>query len=103
MSMFEASPQYTPILAPKDVVTGVRAYTGTDVILTGSTVTPDGKVTAMIYVGEIPSTTNGKIFALEPAIQNRNVTTSTFYGPDTYVDNKRLPDHTIRAVGTFQS
>jgi hypothetical protein len=100
MAGIESTPEYGPILGANHVVTGVRGWADNEVILTG-TVAGESTTTAMIYVGELPSTDGGAIYALEPALEGRTVTGSTFYGPDTYVFNPSLGEGQIRAVGTF--
>jgi len=91
----------TTILGPNQLVTGVRGWTGSDVILTGSNaaISP---VTALIYLGPLSPTDSGGIYTLAPAINGRTVTTSTFYGPDTFVFNPSLGEGNIRAVGSYQ-
>jgi hypothetical protein len=103
MVIVQSSPSSTPILGPKDIVTGVRGYTGKDVILTGTAIVDDQAV-CMIYAGPLPDTDAGQIYTMEPAFSDRIITLTgcTFYGPDTYVDNPDLPEGSIRAVGTYQ-
>jgi len=91
----------TTILGPNQLVTGVRGWTGSDVVLTGSNAAID-PVTAMIYLGPLSPTDSGGIYTLAPNINGRSVTTSTFYGPDTFVFNPSLREGNIRAVGSYQ-
>jgi len=91
----------TTIFGPNQIVTGVRGWTGSDVVLTGSNaaISP---VTALIYLGPLSPTDSGGIYTLAPGINGRTVTTSTFYGPDTFVFNPKLGEGQIRAVGSYQ-
>jgi len=91
----------TTILGPNQLVTGVRGWTGSDVVLTGSDASVD-PVTALIYVGPLSPTDSAGIYTLAPAINGRTVTSSTFYGPDTFVFNPSLGKGQIRAVGSYQ-
>jgi len=95
------SPQSTVIFGPNQFVTGVRGWAGTDVILTGNSV-EDGGTVAMLYAGPLAPTDEGGIFLLPPDISGQEVTTSTFYGPDTYVFNPALGKGNVRAVGSYQ-
>lgn len=88
------------ILDPGQIVTGVREWTDGGVILTGSSVGADGATTALLYAGPLSPTDPGGIFVLAPQIQGATVTSSTFYGPDTYVLNPSLGAGNVRAVGT---
>ncbi len=93
----------TVILRPGDMVTGVRGWEGSQVVLTGTIVTEVGgdKVeTAMIYCGDLVPTDPAGIFTLEPGLYEGPTVSSTFYGPDTWVFNPSLGKGNIRAVGT---
>jgi hypothetical protein len=93
----------TVILRPGDMVTGVRGWSGSQVVLTGTSVTQvDGApaTTAMIYCGDLVPTDPAGIFTLQPQLYEGPTTGSTFYGPDTWVFNPDLGEGTIRAVGT---
>jgi hypothetical protein len=89
------------IFGPNQFVTGVRGWTGTDVVLTGSSV-EDGGTVAMLYLGPPAPTDAGAIHLLPPQIEGQDVTTSTFYGPDTFVFNPSLGEGNVRAVGSYQ-
>ena len=93
----------TVILGPGDMVTGVRGWEGSQVVLTGTIVThvDDTKVTtAMIYCGELVPTDLSAIYKLVPQFVEGPTVNSTFYGPDTWVFNPALGEGNIRAVGT---
>jgi hypothetical protein len=93
----------TVILQPGDMVTGVRGWTGSQVVLTGTVVSEvngDKVETAMIYCGDLAPTDPAGIFQLEPDLIEGPTTNSTFYGPDTWVFNPDLGEGKIRAVGT---
>src|SRR6478735_11926173 len=93
----------TVILQPGDMVTGVRGWTGSQVVLTGTIVTQVDEAnveTAMIYCGDLVPTDPAAIFKLEPQLYEGPTTGSTFYGPDTWVFNPSLGEGNIRAVGT---
>lgn len=89
------------IFGPNQFVTGVRGWTGTDVVLTGNSVA-DGATVAMLYVGPIAPTDSGGIHLLPPQFEGQDVTTSTFYGPDTFLFNPSLGEGNVRAVGSYQ-
>jgi len=91
----------TTILGPNQLVTGVRGWTGSDVVLTGSDASSDPP-TALIYVGPLSPTGSAGIYLLPPGIPGRTVTNSTFYGPDTFLFNPDLGEGNIRAVGSYQ-
>lgn len=91
----------TEIFGPDQFVTGVRGWTEPDVVLTGSSVV-DGGTVAMLYVGPLAPTDPGGIFLLPPAFEGQEVTTSTFYGPDTFLFNPSLGEGNVRAVGSYQ-
>jgi hypothetical protein len=91
----------TEIFGPDQFVTGVRGWTGADVVLTGSSVV-DGGTVAMLYVGPPAPTDPGGITLLPPKFEGQDVTTSTFYGPDTFLFNPSLGEGNVRAVGSYQ-
>jgi hypothetical protein len=93
----------TIILQPGDMVTGVRGWDGSQVVLTGTIVTEidgDKVETAMIYCGALVPTDPAQIFKLTPRFPEGPTVDSTFYGPDTWVFNPALGVGMIRAVGT---
>jgi len=91
----------TEIFGPNQFVTGVRGWTGTDVVLTGSSVSDEATV-AMLYAGPLSPTYAGGIYLNPPAFEGQQVTTSTFYGPDTFLFNPSLGEGNVRAVGSYQ-
>jgi hypothetical protein len=95
------SPESTTIFGPNQFVTGVRGWTGSDVVLTGNSV-EDGGTVALLYVGPLAPTDAGGIHLLPPDMPGQQVTTSTFYGPDTFVFNPALGVGNVRAVGSYQ-
>ena len=91
----------TEIFGPNQFVTGVRGWTGPDVVLTGSSVV-DGGTVAMLYVGPLAPTEASGIYLNPPSFTGQEVTTSTFYGPDTFLFNPSLGEGNVRAVGSYQ-
>lgn len=91
----------TTIFGPNQLVTGVRGWTGSSVVLTGSSASSDPP-TALIYVGPLSPTDSAGIYLLTPVIPGRTITNSTFYGPDTFLFNPELGEGNIRAVGSYQ-
>ena len=92
------------ILGGGDIVTGVRGTTNGDVILTGSQVTGNGAETApFLFQGPLTGAAEGApVSVLAP--QFPDVTTATFYGPDTHSFNpEAIPAGQVRAVGSYQS
>jgi len=89
------------IFGPNQFVTGVRGWTGTDVVLTGNAA-GSGPTTALIYVGPLTATDSGTLYLSPPVFDGQSVTSSTFYGPDTFVFNPGLGEGNIRAVGSYQ-
>jgi hypothetical protein len=96
-----STPQITTILGARHVVTGVRGWEGSNVVLTGSAI-GDKSATAILYLGPLEPTDAGAIYELPPAFPGQTVTTSTFYGPDTWVFNPDLGRDNVRAVGSYQ-
>lgn len=91
----------TQILGPNHLVTGVRGWEGSDVVLTGSA-SGNKSTTAMLYLGPLEPTDENAIYVLQPAFPGQTVTSSTFYGPDTWVFNPDLLKGNVRAVGSYQ-
>ena len=91
----------TVIFGPNQFVTGVRGWTGSDVVLTGSSVA-DGATVAILYVGPLAPTDPDCIHLLSPELDGQDVTSSTFYGPDTFLFNPSLGEGNVRAVGSYQ-
>jgi len=100
-SKSNSTPQTTTILGPDHVVTGVRGWEGSDVVLTGSVI-GDKTASAILYLGPLEPTDDAGIHVLPPAFPGQTVTTSTFYGPDTWVFNPDLGKGNVRAVGSYQ-
>ena len=93
----------TVILGPGDMVTGVRGWEGSQVVLTGTSVSDvdgDKIETALIYCGALAPTDPAGIFVLKPQFPEGQTVDSTFYGPDTWVFNPSIGEGMIRAVGT---
>ncbi|MES2445017.1 MAG: hypothetical protein V4574_19500 [Pseudomonadota bacterium] len=91
----------TTIFGANQFVTGVRGWTGSDVVLTGNS-TGDGPTTSLIYVGPLSPTDPAGLYLNPPVFDGQTVTSSTFYGPDTFVFNPALGAGNIRAVGSYQ-
>lgn len=89
------------IFGPNQFVTGVRGWTGSDVVLTGNSVA-DGGTVAMLYAGPLVPTDPAAIHLVPPCFAGQEVTTSTFYGPDTFLFNPSLGEGNVRAVGSYQ-
>lgn len=89
------------IFGPDQFVTGVRGWTGSDVALTGSSLA-DGATVAMLYAGPLTPTDPASIYLAPPQFEGQEVTSSTFYGPDTFLFNPALGEGNVRAVGSYQ-
>jgi CHRD domain len=91
------------ILRSGDVVTGVRGAAQGTVVLTGSAATGDGTQTGpFLFRGRLASAAGAAVSVLTPSF--RNVTTATFYGPDTHTFNPAgIQAGRVRAVGSYQS
>lgn len=96
-----STPQITTILGPNHAVTGVRGWEGANVVLTGSVI-GDNTATALLYAGPLEPTDPGAIYVMSPVFPGQTVTSSTLYGPDTYVFNPDLRKGNVRAVGSYQ-
>src|SRR4051812_40628665 len=68
------------IFGPNQFVTGVRGWSGSDVVLTGNSAS-DGPTTALIYIGPLTATDSGPLYLNPPVFDGQTVTSSTFYGP----------------------
>jgi hypothetical protein len=93
--------QTTTILGPNHIVTGVRGWEGSQVVLTG-TVIGNHTAAAMLYHGPLEPSDSAGIAVLPPSFSGQSVTSSTFYGPDTWVFNPHLGKGNVRAVGSYQ-
>jgi hypothetical protein len=90
----------TTILGADQFVTGVRGLSGSDVVLTGTSIV-NGVQNAMLYVGPISPTASGGMHALTPVFPGQSVTGATFYGPDTPLFNPAIGRGNVRAVGSY--
>ena len=91
----------TSILRAGNTVTGVRGSGGSGVVLTGL-VAGNGGAAAFLFRGRLASAAGAAVSVLHPAF--RQVTSSTFYGPDTHLFNPRaIPRGQVRAVGSYTS
>ena len=92
----------TSTLKSGDTVTGVRGSGGSGVVLTGSTTTSSGSQDAFLFRGRLATAAGATVSVLQPPF--RQVTSSTFYGPNTHLFNPRaIPRGDIRAVGSYVS
>lgn len=95
---------YNDILAPSDIVTGVRQASGDNnpVVLTGTHPVAGADPQALIYRGPLfPTSDDGYAF-LTPVFPGQTVTTSAFYGPNTPLFNPSIGEKNIRAVGSYK-
>lgn len=91
----------TSILQAGSTVTGVRGSGGDGVVLTGL-VPGNGGSAAFLFRGRLARAAGAAVSVLHPAF--RQVTSATFYGPDTHLFNPRaIPRGQIRAVGSYIS
>ena len=92
----------TSILRSGDTTTGVRGSGGRGVVLTGSTTTSSGSQAAFLFRGRLARAAGAAVSVLRPPF--RQVTSATFYGPNTHLFNPRaIPRGDIRAVGSYVS
>lgn len=89
------------ILAPGQIVTGVRGFSEREVVLTGASAADDSQ-TAFIYVGPLPPANDAHPTMLPPVFAGQTVTGSTYYGPDTFKFNPTLGAGNVRLVGSYQ-
>jgi hypothetical protein len=91
----------TSILQAGNTVTGVRGSGGDGVVLTGL-VAGNGGSAAFLYRGRLARAAGAAVSVLRPAF--RQVTSATFYGPNTHLFNPRaIPRGQVRAVGSYLS
>jgi hypothetical protein len=91
----------TSILQAGNSVTGVRGSGGDGVVLTGL-VPGSGGAAAFLFRGRLATAAGAAVSVLRPAF--RQVTSSTFYGPNTHLFNPRaIPRGQVRAVGSYLS
>ncbi|WP_027486822.1 hypothetical protein [Allorhizobium undicola] len=102
--MNDTNVTYNIILAPGDVVTGVRqdGGEGHPVVLTGTRPVEGAEPQALLYRGPLSPTDSSGSAVLTPAFPGQTVTTSTFYGPDTPLFNPRIGQGNVRAVGSYK-
>ena len=92
----------TATLRSGDTVTGVRGSGGAGVVLTGSTTSSSGSQSAFLFRGRLARAAGAAVSVLRPPF--RQVTSATFYGPNTHLFNPRaIPRGDIRAVGSYVS
>jgi len=89
------------ILKAGDTTTGVRGSGGDGVVLTGLVPGSSGSA-AFLFRGRLARAAGAAVSVLHPAF--RQVTSATFYGPNTHLFNPRaIPRGQIRAVGSYIS
>jgi hypothetical protein len=92
----------TSILKSGDTVTGVRGSGGSGVVLTGSATSSSGSQGAFLFRGRLAAAPGATVSVLRPPF--RQVTSATFYGPNTHLFNPRaIPRGEVRAVGSYVS
>src|SRR5580704_15808810 len=92
----------TATLRSGDTTTGVRGSGGSGVVLTGSMTSSSGSQSAFLFRGRLARAAGAAVSVLRPPF--RQVTSSTFYGPNTHLFNPRaIPRGDIRAVGSYVS
>jgi hypothetical protein len=92
----------TSILKSGDTVTGVRGSGGRGVVLTGSVTTSSGSQVPFLFRGRLARAAGATVSVLRPPF--RQVTSATFYGPNTHLFNPRaIPRGDVRAVGSYVS
>ena len=90
------------ILKSGDTVTGVRGSGGRGVVLTGSVTTSSGSQVPFLFRGRLARAAGATVSVLRPPF--RQVTSATFYGPNTHLFNPRaIPRGDVRAVGSYVS
>src|ERR1017187_6226035 len=91
------------ILRTGNVVTGVRGTTNRNVVLTGSAAIGTGAQTdPFLFQGSLRRAAGAAVSVLTPSFPD--VTTATFYGPDTrFFNPTTIPRGRVRAVGSYQS
>jgi len=91
------------ILRAGDIVTGVRGAMNGNVVLTGTAATGSGtQGLPFLYRGRLARAAGAAVSMLSPRFPD--VTTATFYGPDTsYFNPGAIPPGQVRAVGSYQS
>jgi hypothetical protein len=93
--------RYAKILETDQSVTGVRGAGGADVVLTGS-YQSGGVTQGLLYGGPLYSTTKGTTYTPVPTFSGQTVTSSLFYGPNTFAFDPSLGAGNVRVVGSYQ-
>jgi hypothetical protein len=93
--------RYAQILETDESVTGVRGAGGADVVLTGS-YQSGGATQGLLYRGPLFPTKKGKIYTPAPTFPSQTVTSSLFYGPNTFAFDPSLGAGNVRVVGSYQ-
>src|SRR5262245_27463464 len=92
--------QYQTILGVNESITGVRGYTDTQVVLTGSYADSSGVPQGQWWLGSL-ETRVGKRYPVPPVFRRQTVTSSIYYGPNTAMFDPGLGNN-IRVVGSYQ-
>lgn len=110
--MADQNGKYTDIFQPGYSVTGIRSEDeqDTQVLMTGSCPIPNTQNTkAMLYRGPmnptdctVNPTDTSQCSCQHPNVPGRIITTSIFYGPDTWFSNPSIGKYNVRAVGTYR-
>jgi len=93
--------RYAQILETNESVTGVRGDGGAGVVLTGS-YQNSGETQGLLYRGPLYPTKMGTIYTPVPTFSGQTVTSSLFYGPNTFVFDRSLGAGNVRVVGSYQ-
>jgi hypothetical protein len=93
--------QYAQILGTDESVTGVRGDGGAGVVLTGS-YQSSGATQGLLYRGPLFPTKMGTIYTPVPTFSGQTVTSSLFYGPNTFAFDRSLGVGNVRMVGSYQ-
>jgi hypothetical protein len=93
--------RYAQILETDQSATGVRGAGGTDVVLTGS-YQSGGVTQGLLYRGPLYPTTKGTTYTPVPTFSGQTVTSSLFYGPNTFAFDASLGKGNVRVVGSYQ-
>ena len=91
---------YHTIFGPNDIVTGVRGYDASNVLLTGSYLA-NGAVNGMWWKGSL-ETGAGTTYQFSPVVPGQTITSSLYYGPNTNLFDPTLGEGNIRIVGSYK-
>lgn len=101
-----AEVSYETVAAPGIVITGIRGDVNGNVVITASSVLQDseGDTVAALYQGPLAGATSPTAVwhTLTPEFDGQTVTSSTFYGPNTYPYGTGLPAGQVIAVGSYK-